>query len=71
MLRSSLSFLVFVAASLHAADSYFPPPDSAGGWREAKDAKSMREHAGMDLSKLEPAYAVTERSTANGGLVVV
>ena len=66
-----LATLLFASATLHAADAYFPPPDSAGGWREAKDAKSMREQAGMDLSKLEPAYAVTERSTANGGLVVV
>jgi len=31
----------------------------------------MREHAGMDLSQLEPAYTMTERSTAHGGLLVV
>jgi CubicO group peptidase (beta-lactamase class C family) len=66
-----LSALLFASTTLHAADTYFPPPDRDGGWREAKEAKAMREQAGMDLSKLEPAYAVTERSTANGGLVVV
>lgn len=64
--------LVFLAAtSLHAADTYFPPPDSEGGWREAKDAKSCKALAGMDLSKLEAAGILTERSTAHGGLVVV
>lgn len=63
---------LLVAASLNAAaDPYFPPPDSEGGWREAKAEKEMRELAGVDLAKLEPAYTITERSTANGGLVVV
>ena len=54
-----------------AADSYFPPPDSEGGWREAKTAREVRDLAGMDLSKLEPAFTLVDRSTANGGLVVV
>jgi CubicO group peptidase (beta-lactamase class C family) len=63
-----LSLSVTLAA--HAAD-YFPPPDSEGGWREAKTAQEVREHAGMDLPKLETAYTLTERSTAHGGLVVV
>lgn len=38
---------------------------------EAKDAKTMREQAGMDLSKLEPAYGVTERSHSEWRSVVV
>ncbi|MHB1081798.1 MAG: serine hydrolase domain-containing protein [Prosthecobacter sp.] len=66
-----LTALVFATASLHAADLYFPPPDSEGGWREAKGEKECRELGGMDLVKLEPAYTMTERSTGNGGLVVV
>jgi CubicO group peptidase (beta-lactamase class C family) len=53
-----------------AAD-YFPPPDSEGGWRTLKDAKEIREKAGMDLDRLEKAYTATERSTPNGGLLVV
>ena len=56
---------------LAAADTYFPPPDAEGGWREAKSELEMRDKAGMDLRKLEPAYPVTEKTTANGGLVVV
>lgn len=59
------------AVTLEAAPDYFPPPDSEGGWREARTAKEVRELAGMDLSKLEPAYEITQRSTQNGGLLVV
>ncbi|MEY4482588.1 MAG: hypothetical protein RL693_40 [Verrucomicrobiota bacterium] len=67
----SLLLLPLLALTAYAAPDYFPPPDSEGGWREAKTAKEMRDLAGMDLSKLEPAYEITQRSTANGGLVVV
>jgi CubicO group peptidase (beta-lactamase class C family) len=66
-----LAALAFASTTLVAADNYFPPPDSEGGWREAKGEKEMRELAGMDLSKLEPAFVLTDRSTANGGLLVV
>ena len=63
--------LFFAATIVYSADPYFPPPDAEGGWREAKTEKSAKEQAGMDLSKLEPAYTITERSTGNGGLLVV
>src|SRR6266436_4398779 len=62
-------FLVLVTA-VHAGE-YFPPPDSEGGWRTATGAKEIREKAGMDLDRLEKAYIATERSTGNGGLLVV
>jgi len=72
MLRPTLlPLLLLLGTSLQAAPDYFPPPDSEGGWREAKAEKDARELAGMDTSKLEPAYVNVERSTANGGLVVV
>ena len=59
------------ASSFVQADDYFPPPDSEGGWRTLHDAKEIREKAGMDLHRLENAYAIAERSTPNGGLLVV
>ena len=72
MIKSTLTFAALsIAGLLHAASPYFPPPDSEGGWREAKAEKEARELAGMDVSKLEPAFTVTDRSTQNGGLVVV
>lgn len=55
---------------IQAAD-YFPRPDSEGGWRTLKDAKEIREKAGMDLTKLEQAFDFTQRCSQNGGLLVV
>lgn len=73
MLRFLLLSVLLVFGSLpaHGADDYFPPPDSEGGWREAKTDKDCRELGGMDLVKLEPAFEMTKRSTAHGGLLVV
>jgi CubicO group peptidase (beta-lactamase class C family) len=67
---SSLLFLVPTFPVAHASE-YFPPPDSAGGWRTAKDAAQARKLAAMDLSKLEQAWELTQRCTQNGGLLVV
>ncbi|MGV3659905.1 MAG: serine hydrolase domain-containing protein [Prosthecobacter sp.] len=68
--RFLISF-IFATTALSAAGTYFPPPDKDGGWREAKAERKMREVAGMDLSRLEPAWTVTEKTTANAGLLVV
>jgi len=54
-----------------AADDYFPPADSAGGWRTLKDAAEIRKAGGMDLAKLDYAFEYASRSSAHGGLVVV
>ncbi|WP_038162952.1 serine hydrolase [Verrucomicrobium sp. BvORR106] len=75
--RLSISSLVlctgaFVFAPLAlAAEDYFPPPDSQGGWRTLKTTEEIRDKAGMDLAKLEQAYTFTERCSQNGGLLVV
>ena len=58
-------------ALLLAAQDYYPPPDSAGGWRTVKDAAQARELAGIDLAKLDQAWEQTQRCTQNAGLVVV
>lgn len=65
-----LALSAAIASGIHAAD-YFPPPDSEGGWRTLKSSYDIRSKAGMDLARLEDAYAVTEMSTTNGGLLVV
>src|SRR5262245_18246339 len=54
-----------------ALASYFPPPDSASGWRTATNAAQVRERAGMDLPRLEQAWEFTQRCTQNGALLVV
>ncbi len=70
-LHHTLLLVALLSSTAQAADGYYPPPDSEGGWREAKTAKECRELAGIDLPRLESAYTVTQRSTAHGGLVVV
>jgi len=75
----ALSCLLVMSADDHArkADAtgsspeYFPPSDSDGGWRDATNAAQVREHAGMDLPRLEQAWVFTRRCTQNGGLLVV
>ena len=54
-----------------SATEYFPPPDTAGGWRTATNAAQAREQAGMDLPRLEQAWEFTQRCTQNAGLLVV
>lgn len=66
-----LALLIFSVQRGFAADEYFPPPDSAGGWRTATDAESARKLGGVDLHGIEAAYTICERGTQNGGLLVV
>ncbi len=54
-----------------AGDEYFPPPDSAGGWRTLPDAAQIRKVAGMDTTKLDYAFEYASRSSQHGGLLVV
>ena len=59
-----------VSMRLWAAD-YFPPPDSAGGWRTLPDAASIRKTAGIDSRKLDMAFEYAMRTSPHGGLLVV
>jgi CubicO group peptidase (beta-lactamase class C family) len=68
MLVPTILFFIFPLA---AADGYFPPPDTQGGWRTLKDAAQIRETAGMDLTKLDYAFEYASRSSQHGGLLVV
>ena len=70
-LFSALS-LLGISALAAPAGNYFPPPDSAGGWRTLTDPGVIREVAGMDLERLEQAYKGVQRGqNPNGGLLVV
>ena len=51
--------------------SYFPPPDSAGGWRTLKSSEDIRRVTEMDKAKLDDAFEYIQGSTKNGGLLVV
>ncbi len=56
---------------MFGADDYFPPPDSAGGWRVLKDAAEILKTGGMDLSRLDQAFEFEKETSQHGGLVVV
>ena len=61
-----------LAADAHARDdAYFPPPDSAGGWRTLPNADALRKSAGVDAVRLDEAWEFAQRCCANVGLVVV
>src|SRR4051812_27001307 len=73
-IASCLCVVAFLLArDAFAADTseYFPPPDSAGGWRTLSDPVQIRNLAGIEPRGLEAAYALTERSSQHGGLLVV
>jgi CubicO group peptidase (beta-lactamase class C family) len=51
-----------VAHNALGAEAYFPPPESAGGWRKLDDAAEIAGVAGMDATKL---HALGEWLTAS------
>ena len=75
-LTSIFAMLCFSLATVHGAprtlardlsarqpassESYFPPPESAGGWRRSKTDGQVRNLAGMDPQKLDQVGRVTE-----------
>jgi CubicO group peptidase (beta-lactamase class C family) len=60
-----------IAGQAGRAADYFPPPDSEGGWREARSAAQIRKRAGLDVAQLDRAFDFTQRCSQNGGLLVV
>ncbi len=52
---------------------YFPPPDSAGGWRTLTDTGEILQNTGMEKHKLDEAFKFIKSTskTKNGGLLVV
>jgi CubicO group peptidase (beta-lactamase class C family) len=53
-----------------AAQTYFPPPDTAGGWRTLTAAPQIRKTTGIDLARLDAAFNYAQRTSAHGGLLV-
>src|SRR5690349_12577392 len=41
------------AAAAPSAATYFPPPESTGGWRMLTNAEAIRRDGGMDPAKLD------------------
>ena len=70
-MRRISALILFGSAALFAAEEYFPPPDSAGGWRTLKDAAEISKIGGMDLTKLDYAFEYASRTSQHGGVVVI
>jgi CubicO group peptidase (beta-lactamase class C family) len=51
------------ALGVQAADSYFPPPDSKGGWRTKSDPELT--------GKLDDVFDYVQQTSQHGGLLVV
>ncbi len=68
---ASLALLLGLPVAPAAGGDYYPPPDSAGGWRALTDAAAVRKLAGMDLARLNQAFAYEQETSQHGGLVVV
>ncbi len=50
---------------------YFPPPDSAGGWRTLTVPDEIQQKTGLDVKKLDAVFQYIQGSSQNGGLLVV
>ena len=61
-----VAFLMTGAAGSFA--QYYPPPDSAGGWRTLTAPDEIRDKTGMDVKKLNEAFQYIQGSSQNGGM---
>jgi CubicO group peptidase (beta-lactamase class C family) len=70
-IRISCFLALLSLVQIVRADDYFPPPDTQGGWRTTTTPEEVKEKAGLDLKQLQDAFAITERTSQNGGLLIV
>ncbi len=54
-----------------SGNTYFPPPDSLGGWRTLDDVKKIQKVTGVDKALPDNAFEYIRTTTKNGGLLVV
>lgn len=71
MKRAIIVLFVLAATLLAKSADYFPPPDSAGGWRTLKDPAQVRKLTGINLHRLDQAFEYAQRTSQHGGLLVV
>ncbi len=66
-----LLFAVLLCCLVCVGEDYFPKPDAQGGWRTLRDAAKIRKETGLDVAKLDEAFAYVEKTSQHGGLLVV
>lgn len=52
-------------------ETYYPPSDLNGGWRQLKSARRVRKETAVDRDGLDAAFEYVKGNTKNGGLLVV
>jgi CubicO group peptidase (beta-lactamase class C family) len=70
-LIGAASLLSFCIGPLTGGQTYFPPPDSQGGWRTLEAPADISNTAGMDVAKLDDAFRYVQQTSQHGGLLVV
>ncbi len=68
---SLLFFSILALAGSLLAQTYFPPPDSKGGWRTLQDPAEILAKTGIDVAKLDEAWEYGKLTSQHGGLLVV
>ena len=53
------------------AQTYYPIPDSLGGWRSLSTPLEIKQKTGIDINKLDEAFEYIKGDTKNGGLLVL
>jgi len=49
----------------------YPPPDSLGGWPQLTESLEVYKKTGMDTRRLDEAFSYIQKTTKNGGLLVL
>ncbi len=66
-----LGLLAIAANAQKSGPDYFPPLDTAGGWRTIQNPAKALKVAGIDLKRLDWTFDYAQRSSQHGGLLVV
>ena len=67
----AVPLLNLAARTATSEETYFPPPDAAGGWRTLSSASEIRARTGIDAARLDEAFQYTQTTSQHGGLLVL
>jgi len=66
-----LALTVWLVALFAPPATYFPPPDSQGGWRTLKTPAEIARVAGVEIARLDQAFTYAARTSQHGGVLVL
>jgi CubicO group peptidase (beta-lactamase class C family) len=80
LIRFFVALPLVAGVLAHGAESYFPPPESEGGWRtlvpansepSAEQKRTVREQTGLDWDKLAEAWRYTASFKTPNNLLII